>query len=72
MLEEQLSIYNELYNGIKDKQWQGRFKPVDGQVILIRMQDLDDYNSHVGEDRKKTPIEYLKWYWDIPTDFTVQ
>lgn len=47
---------------------------VDGQVILIKMSDLDSYNARLVSKGKarKTPVEYLKEYWDIPPDYWVE
>lgn len=71
-----------MWGEVEEIEWSGMFKPVDGQVILLRMDDVDEYNQNVDEynqnadeahqKSRKTPIEYLKWYWDIPSDFSVE
>ena len=41
ILNEKYNIQNSLFNQIKNLPWENKFKPVDGQVILLQVAETD-------------------------------
>jgi len=54
----------EMWNTLKDQSWSGTFRSVPGQVILVEKESFDAQYS----DENKTPEEYVREKWDIPSD----
>ena len=44
-------------------EWKGKFRVVDGQVILLRAEEVDRQG--------KSPLEYLYEHWHITPDYRV-
>lgn len=62
-IENQLTQCKNFFNSIKDGKWSGKLKPVDGQVILI---GVDEFLKAKEEDKNiTTPLQYLMEHWDI-------
>ena len=55
---------------VRGKTWTGMLRPVDGQVILIDVQEFEKWND--AQETKVTPVEYLRMKWDIGAEFQVQ
>lgn len=62
-IDNQLTQCENFYKSIEDGEWSGKLKPVDGQVILI---GVDEFLKAKEEDKNiTTPLQYLMEHWDI-------
>lgn len=74
ILETNLKLYGDLFGKLEDQTPEGKYRVVDGQVILIDVSQMDEYNKWRTRQQKPqlTPLEYLNDRWNITTDFWVE
>lgn len=66
-LEIQLDNYWKLLDNLPEPS--GKFRVVDGQVILLDKDTLDEYNKRKGTSI--SALDYISEYWDITSEYQV-
>ena len=68
-LNVQLDNLKNQYADVAHKSPSNKFRVVDGQVIFIHKDTLDNYNK--TSSKNYSPIEYLRENWDITSEYQV-
>ena len=74
VLDERLSRLLQELRQVPETQ-NSRFKPVDGQVVLLHKEETDKATAEICAREglpSLSPLEYLKRHWDIPRGFAVE
>ena len=75
LFDQKCKIQNDLFNSVNDSSWNKphiRFKPVDGQVILIDKEIFTNWNDSQSSEGRMTPMQFIREWWDITSDFSVE
>ena len=74
ILKEKYIIQKKLFEDL-DGNVPVKFRPVDGQIILLQQEETDKRIQEICTQENLTsmsPLDYLKRHWDITTEFTVE
>lgn len=75
IIDEKLQLQLDLWDALKAQEWSGKFTAVDGQIILINVDEFNKLNkARMESDPPKTaftPMQYIRECWHITSEYSI-